>query len=275
MKITFVWHDCFVAETADACFIFDYWLDTDGKPSEFPAFLNSLPREKPLFVLVSHAHKDHFNTDIFGWAELFSDIHFILSRDVARRVRHIMSPTSVYNGPKIEPSLVSVLRPGETFVSDGIRITAFPSTDTGNSYLAESSNLSIFHAGDLNAWITDEADDTPANRKMMGDFNACLRDIEAYLDSDAGVGSATERKIDVCFFPVDSRIGKEYFTGARIFVRKFNVGHFFPMHFDLGDADERNRRKKDAIDFNRYANFNRGQYIPLVTNGSYWLSADS
>ena len=273
VRITFIWHDCFVVETDRANFIFDYWLDQNGNPSEFPAFLNSLDRSKPLMVLVSHGHKDHFNTAIFGWARDFDNIHYVVSKDVGRRIRHIISETSVYSGPKVDSSQVSVLKNGESLDWHDIKVRAFPSTDIGNSYLVETDDKKIFHAGDLNAWIwLDESTDAEV-RKAMGDYKACLRDIEEYLGQGNSDTPQGDGRIDFCFFPVDSRIGTDYFTGAEIFVNKFDVGHFFPMHFDLGEAEERARRRKDALDFNNYANFKRGEYIPLAVNGSYWISA--
>lgn len=266
-KVTFIWHDCFTVETPSANFIFDYWLDSNGANNPEPGFLDSLSPDKPLYVLVSHSHKDHFNTAIFGWASRFNNIHYIISKDVGKRIRHILSPTSVYSGPKVEAGKVTVLRPGERFEAEGVRIAAFPSTDVGNSYIAEVDGQRIFHAGDLNAWIwLDES--TPAEiKKAMGDYNACLRDIESYLILQQ------RQTIDFCFFPVDSRIGRDYPTGARIFVRKFDVGRFFAMHFDLGDEDERLKRCREALNFNIYANTERGEYIPLAVNGSYYISS--
>lgn len=268
-KITFIWHDCFVVETNAANFVFDYWLDADGKAADFPSFLQSLSPAKPLYVFVSHGHKDHFNPAIFGWAGRFREIHYFVSKDVAKRIRHITSETSVYTGPKVAPSSVTEMRPGNVYADGIVTALAFPSTDIGNSYMVEVGSLRFFHAGDLNAWIwLDESTPEEVN-KAKGDYLACLREISSYLLEKGG-----DAKIDYCFFPVDSRIGRDYFTGAKIFVEKFNVCRFFPMHFDLGDDEERNRRRKDAIEFNFYANPQRGEYIPLVLNGSGYLSAD-
>lgn len=273
VKITFVWHDCFVVETAGANFVFDYWMDSDGTFRGLPGAVAALDRDKPLYVLVSHGHKDHFNRQIFGWAELFDDIHYLVSNDVMKRIRHIVSETSVYAGPKVSRSQVTVLRPGEEYSCRGVTVRAFPSTDIGNSYMVEACGIRIFHAGDLNAWIwLDDSTDAEV-RKAMGDYKACLRDIAAWLDARAAERPGARRTVDYCFFPVDSRIGREYYTGARMFVREFNVARFFPMHFDLGEADERAARRKDALDFSLYANTERGEYIPLALHGASYLDA--
>ncbi len=266
-SVTYIWHDCFVVSLPSATLIFDYWLDTDGVRRQNPGFLSSLNRDKPLYIFVSHGHKDHFNPDIFAWAGSFANIRYIVSRDVMKRIKHVVSESSVYSGPKVSPSKVTQLRPGEEFYDGCIVVAACPSTDTGNSYAVECDGLRLFHAGDLNAWIwKDESSDSEI-RKALGDYRACLRDIGGWLSRRDG------HRFDYCFFPVDSRIGTDYFTGASIFVREFDVARFFPMHFALGDDDERRQRRTDALSFNLYANPARGEYIPLAIPGTSYFNS--
>ncbi|MDE7414117.1 MAG: hypothetical protein K2N05_10095 [Muribaculaceae bacterium] len=67
---------------------------------------------------------------------------------------------------------------------------------------------------------------------------------------------------DFCFFPVDSRIGTDYFTGAKMFLGKIPVGTFFPMHYELGnDQDTIDRLHRDAAAFELYASPMCHQYI--------------
>lgn len=271
MEIEFIWHDCFLIKTPAANYVFDYWLDSDGNDRVVPGFIESLDRKVPLMVFISHGHKDHFNKSVFEWSVMFENIHYIVSNDVGKRIRHITSETSVYSGTKVAPSMLTIMKAGESLVLPHAVVRSFPSTDIGNCYLVETSAGRIFHAGDLNAWIwLDESDDKEV-RKALGDYNACLRDISDYIFSPEGRNRVPDGHIDLCFFPVDSRIGRDYFTGAGIFVRKFDVRHFFPMHFDLGDDAERLSRRKDALNFNSYANFDRGEYIPLAINGTYCI----
>lgn len=266
-KVTFIWHDCFIVECDAANLIFDYWLDADGQNAEFPAFLDSLDPAKPLYVFVSHGHKDHFNPAIFGWATRFPAIRYVVSSDVFKRIRHIVSPDSVYSGPKVAAELLTALRRNESYADKLVNIRAFPSTDIGCAYMVELGAQRIFHAGDLNAWIWLDESTEQEVRKALGDYNACLRDIAAYLSSVEG-----SQAFDYCFFPVDSRIGREYWTGAKIFVEKFEVRHFFPMHFDLGDEAERRERLRDALNFNNYANLSRGEYIPLAIHATSFIT---
>lgn len=277
VRITYIWHDCFVVETESAAFVFDYWLDSGGRRAVMPGEIAALDPDKPLFVLVSHGHKDHFNPSVFSWAARFSDIRYVVSNDVMKRIRHVVSSSSVYSGPKVSPDSVSCLRPGESLTCGDVVIAAFPSTDIGNSYMVETDGRRLFHAGDLNAWIWKDESDESEVRKALGDYRACLRDIRAWL---AGASSGTEAAdrsdaIDYCFFPVDSRIGSEYYTGARMFVREFDVRKFFPMHFALGEGEELERRRADALRFGLYADCSRGEYIPLAIPGSLFIDAEN
>ncbi|MCM1368823.1 MAG: MBL fold metallo-hydrolase [Candidatus Amulumruptor caecigallinarius] len=262
IKITYVWHDCFVVGTDEATLIFDYWKDPVSAPGAIPHFLKMADAGKPLYVFVSHSHKDHFNPEIFSWALMFPGVKYVVSRDVMRRIRHVVSETSVYSGPKVDADAVVCLKSGEEWSDGVVKVAAFPSTDVGNSYVVETAGKRFFHSGDLNAWVwRDESDEKEIN-KALGDYHACLREIGRYLQP--GDTPRNPSWIDYCFFPVDSRIGSGYYEGAAAFVREFDVRHFFPMHFGLGDAEEQKRHEHDAVKFELYANRERGEYIALT-----------
>lgn len=255
ITLTYVYHDCFVATTPQCSIVFDFWKDPTVFDEEAPGFLSELDRDKPLYVLVSHHHKDHFTKRIFSWATLFPKIHFILSKDTAKSVRHILREDSIYSGQRPKPEQVAVLRPGEQYSGCGITVSAFGSTDIGNSYVVQTAERSIFHAGDLNAWIwRDESTDREVAAAMKA-----FTDILATIALRFPV-------LDIAMFPVDSRIGTGYYTGAHTLVREIFVRHFFPMHFGLGDTDEeRMKYLRDATRIELYANPERGDYIALTS----------
>ena len=238
-KITYIRHSCFLLEFPEANFIFDYWRDPSASGSksrgEIPEFIRRLPEEKPLYLLVSHGHKDHYNPEIFGWAEHFADARFIVSNDVWKRCRHIASPTSVYHGPRVDPERLVRLLPGERFSQGDISISAFPSTDIGNSYMVIAGGKRIFHAGDLNAWILEEK--TPSEKAQeISNFKSILSHI-----------AKTSETIDLAMFPIDSRIGSDYTMGADIFLNRFDIRHLIPMHFANCDQSLRQKRIDDVI----------------------------
>lgn len=258
IKTVYIWHDCFIIRTAKAVLVFDFWKDPYQK-GELPNPLMEIDRSLPLYVFVSHGHKDHYNPEIFGWSVFFSDIRYIVSKDVMKRIRHIINPDSSYKGVKVDASQVIAMKPGEVYVDGVIKVHSFASTDIGNSYAVEIGGYSIFHAGDLNAWIwMDESTDQEV-RKALGDYNAVLGSIGKYFT-----------EFDLCFFPVDSRIGTDYFSGARIFLERFRIGTFFPMHYELGeDAETIARLHRDAAAIDRYASENCRHYVMSAPYSCY------
>lgn len=256
MKILkYIFHDCFVWENDSIILVFDFWKDPTKGKDEFPKFISEAKPDKKLYVFVSHHHKDHFSKKIFLWEKKFSDLKFIISKDTFRISRHLIEPNSLYNGYKPSPENVIILSHGEKYQDENIMTEAFESTDIGNSYIVRIKDEIIFHAGDLNAWIwKDEstAEEVLAEEKK---FTSIIEKI-----------ALSYPRINLAMFPVDSRIGTDYFTGASIFVRKINIGHFVPMHFALGESEEEMKKfERDAIDISLYANKERGEYVCLTT----------
>lgn len=258
VRLTYVYHDCFVLETPSAVYVFDYWKCPGVSDGDMPSFpgMGEI-KDKKVYVVVSHHHKDHFVKDIFRWKDVLQDVHYILSKDVYRSVRYALREGSAYRGAKLTPDDYTVLRPGEDFERDGVVISAFGSTDTGNSYVVSDSGFHIFHAGDLNAWVWKDESTEKEVRASIRDFEGIVRTIgERYP------------VLDLAMFPVDSRIGRDYWEGAGRFVRILDVKRFVPMHFELAEDEEvRRLRHRDALDFSLYRNPERGEYIGLSSSG--------
>lgn len=263
MEIVYIWHDCFVVYTDSVTLIFDYWKDTLVCDDSLPLFIREINRENPVYVFVSHHHKDHYTTKIFDWIDLFPKIRYILSNDTSKFSRHILSPNSIYAKKKPSPEQVTVMSPGDRFEDKDIAVEAFGSTDIGNSYIVTVNGDTVFHAGDLNAWIwRDESTEEEVSQALSA-FRVILDGI-----------SMKHPSIDYAMFPVDSRIGSEYYTGAKIFVKEIYVKHFFPMHFGLGTTHmEQIKYQLDAARINDYANTERGEYICLQSPYSSFRSS--
>ena len=247
IKITYIFHSSFLVSTPDFNILFDFWKDPENM---LPSLID---REKPFYVIVSHHHKDHYTKEIFEWALDFPHIHYILSKDTAQMARHFFSPTSTHRSPKVEPNRLSVLRPGESFHDSNITVAAFGSTDIGNSYLVTTNDgRTIFHAGDLNAWIWKDESTQAEVEEALEQYSYHI----GLINKATSFGDSTPGKrhtVDIAFFPVDSRIGTEYWTGAKIFLETFNVIRFFPMHFGLGTPEEQLRHRIDASRYDLYA----------------------
>ena len=267
LQITYIFHDCFLVELSNCSIIFDYWKDPNNPHDGLPLFLRNIEKEKPLYIFVSHHHKDHYSKRIFEWERFFHNIRYILSNDVVKLARHIIAPDSLYTGIKPSAEKVTILKKGDCFKDSLITVEAFGSTDIGNSYylevgLGSGKNISVFHAGDLNAWLWKD-ESTPEEVDLA---------LKNYLDIISEI-KEKHPQIDVVMFPVDSRIGTDYAEGARLFVREIDVRYFFPMHFGLYESKEEEcKRLRDAADLKVYANPSRGDYICLQSPYSAFIT---
>lgn len=264
-SLTYIYHDCFVISTDDAVMIFDYWKDPlagpDGK--DFPPLLDEIDPGKSIYVIISHHHKDHFSRRVFLWQKRFPDIQYVISPDVFKAVKYLFKPDGTYQGFKPNPESVHVLKEGEVYSDGTVRIKAFGSTDIGNSYLVENSGYRFFHAGDLNAWLwLDESTPEEVDEARRG-FTEIMEKVRT--DCPA---------LDLVMFPVDSRMGRDYWWGARFFVDNILCNLFVPMHFELVlDEADKEQRRLDAGAFDLYARRDYGSYLQLASTRSRYFTS--
>lgn len=266
----YIWHDCFLLRTDTGLFVFDFWkmpspdksaagsdihIVSKGGAEEFGSYMAQLAENRRVYVIVSHHHKDHFNRGVFGWSRYINDIHYIISKDTARSSHYIFKEGSSYSGKyRLDANQITILRPGEIYEDNGVCIHAFGSTDTGNSYVVETEGRSYFHAGDLNAWIWKDESDEQEVRQALCAFKAEVRKIAEQFPT-----------IDYAMFPVDGRIGRDWWEGAGIFARMVDVKNFIPMHFCLYEGMAQRREYIDkATAFSLYANPERGSYCSMT-----------
>lgn len=204
IKITYIFHSCFMLETEQCVLIFDYWKDSPT--GDVKSMLEST--SKRVYFMASHFHEDHFNPDILAMNVPNGQKTIILSRDIIRRHRAKETDADV------------ILRRGETYSDENIRIKAFGSTDAGVSFMVETAGKKIFHAGDLNNWHWEDESTPQEVKKMEGDFKAVLRDIKAEYPA-----------VDLAMFPVDPRLGTDFARGARQWLQTIKTTYLAPMHF--------------------------------------------
>ena len=202
MKLTYLFHSGFLLEADGFSVVFDYYRAGESIIDEL------LRRDRPLYVLVSHEHRDHYNPEILTWCRTNGHIRYVFPREMAGRKELAVLPHATF------------LSRGETYIDERVQVTAFGSTDLGNSYEVETGGRTIFHAGDLNNWHWCDESTEAEVREAEADYRA-------ELDYIAG----NVARFDVAMFPVDARLGSDYMRGARQFVERFEVGLFIPMHF--------------------------------------------
>ena len=201
MKITYIHHSGFLAETNQALLLFDF---AGGS-------LPPLDPAKTLVVFVSHRHEDHFNPEIFTLADSHPHTVYVLSDDIwQNRV------------PEKHFSRTHFIDPGRMIhlpEGGGILIRAFRSTDEGVAFLVEAGGKTIYHAGDLNDWQWN-GESLSWNHTMKAKYQKELETIRS-------LGIVP----DAAMVPLDGRQEDLFYLGLHEFMCQVGAGMVFPMHF--------------------------------------------
>ena len=216
MRLTYIFHSGFVLEAEHSILVFDYWLD----PSD--VMESVLQSKKPIYVLSSHFHEDHFTREIFEWKKRKENITYILSKDILRHRRASKEEANAW------------LAKGASWSDGMVSVKALGSTDSGVSWIVETEGKRIFHAGDLNNWYARFLHEAVPGKTIYGeefeeDIDPTAHEKQ-YLGELKDIRKETE-SFDLVMFPIDGRIGNGYTLGGRQFIERFKVGMFVPMHF--------------------------------------------
>ena len=198
MKVSYIHHSGFLVETPRFYYLFDF------ESGVLPA----LDITKPIYVLSSHSHGDHYNPDIFPQLTSLGmqHIHAILSDDIA-------PPAGVQTLP---------VSPGKEYALAAQQaLTTLRSTDLGVAFLIEDDNTLIYHAGDLNDWVWEEETDA-YNTQMTADYHKQIQSLSQKLNG---------RRIDTAFVVLDPRQEKDYARGMRYFLENIPAEKVYPMHY--------------------------------------------
>lgn len=198
MTTTYIHHSCFLAETATCYYLFDYEKGT----------LPTMDVTKPIFVLSSHAHHDHYNADVFSMLreQGMQKVYAILSSDIE-------APADV--------DVMQVSANKEYQLCLGQKLTTLRSTDVGVAFLIEDKGETIYHAGDLNDWVWEGESDF-YNEQMTADYREQINLLAKLLNGWT---------IDVAFVVLDPRQEKNYGRGLCYFLEHISVAKVYPMHY--------------------------------------------
>jgi len=198
MKVKYIHHSCFLVETDRFYYLFDYEK----------GYMPEMDAAKPVFVLSSHGHADHYNPEVFP----------LLVDAGMRHVRAILSDD-------IEvPAGIDTLQvaPGREYdLGPEQRLVTFQSTDVGVAFLIEDQGKLIYHAGDLNDWVWAEEGDA-YNAQMTLDYCSQIKLLSEKLN---------HREIDVAFVVLDPRQEKDYDRGLCRFMENIAAKQVYPMHY--------------------------------------------
>lgn len=198
MNITYIHHSGFLVETERFYYLFDY--ETGSLPKMDP--------KKPIFVLSSHSHGDHYNSEVFP----------LLRASGMKRIRAVLSDDIA---PPAEQDTLSVSPGREYFLGPKQNLTTFQSTDLGVAFLIEDEDALIYHAGDLNDWVWEEETDA-YNREMTANYRTQIHLLRETLKG---------RTIDAAFVVLDPRQETDYDRGMVYFLENIPVERVYPMHY--------------------------------------------
>ena len=198
MKITYIHHSCFLVETENCYYLFDYEKGC----------LPKMDVLKPIFVFASHGHYDHYNPHIFSMLETegMQNVYAILSEDIEA------------------PDDINVLQvaPGKEYsLSFGQKLATYQSTDLGVAFLIEELQNVIYHSGDLNDWVWEE-ESAFYNEQMTRNYRKQIDLLSEKLNG---------RKIDVAFVVLDPRQENDYDRGMCYFLEHVPAENVYPMHY--------------------------------------------
>ena len=198
MKITYIHHSCFLAESERFYYLFDYEKGN----------LPELNRKKPIYVFSSHSHHDHYNPEIFS----------LLKEKGMQNVRAVLSDD--IKAPAGENVLL--VAPKQEYQLEGQRnLHTLRSTDLGVAFLLEEDGRLLYHAGDLNDWVWEEENDS-YNEEMTANYRRQIQLLSETLNG---------REIDTAFVVLDPRQEKDYDRGLCYFLEQLPVKAVYPMHY--------------------------------------------
>lgn len=246
--ITYVYHSCYTVEIGDYFIIFDY----------YKGVLN-IPEDKKVIFVASHGHSDHYTSEILKIPNM-EKYTYILSEDIG----HIESDNNIIyiKDNKLGMDQLKSLYSSDNVILIGkdkrkdikigkekIGIKTFGSTDIGISILLYVSGITIFHAGDLNYWAWEDNDD----RTDKKEYHAFIDEVEKIKGNS----------IDIAFFPIDYRLGKNYYKGGRIFADIVKPQLMFALH--SGDHEDISEK------FKREVKLDKTIFRPIIDKGQKFI----
>lgn len=201
MNVTYIHHSGFLIETEAYYYLIDY----------FQGSIPALNPCKPVLVLASHKHHDHYQKSVFSILKDMGmqHIYAVLSRDIPSGAR-----------PEDVPCLL--VSAGKRYeLPQGQELVTFRSTDVGVAFLIRDGQKLVYHAGDLNDWVWAEEPEAD-NQRMTEKYQEQIDLLAQELDGCA---------LDAAFVVLDPRQEQDYDRGMLYFLQHIPCDCVYPMHY--------------------------------------------
>lgn len=189
MNVTYIHHSSFLIETERCYYLFDY----------FQGSIPALNPSKPVLVLASHKHHDHYQRGVFSTLKDMGmqQIYAVLSRDIPSGAR-----------PEDVPCLL--VSAGKRYeLPQGQELVTFRSTDVGVAFLIRDGQTLFYHAGDLNDWVWAEEPEAD-NQRMTEKYQEQIDLLAQELDG---------RTLTAAFVVLDPRQEQDYDRGMLYYLQ--------------------------------------------------------
>lgn len=216
-QLIYLNHSGFLLELEHAVLVFDYFTDPASVLSQYT------DSAKTFFFFVSHAHYDHWNTDIFDFCPSGKRFYFLEENcEVPEKSSYpSREDDEIYHvAPGFEASEETAARMREAGI---LSVRCFGSTDEGVSFLLDTPHGVVFHSGDLNFWDWEEMGKVDA--EMEAAYRGELERVAEALDGE---------KLWLTMLPVDQRLGPKAFAGALVFLDYMQTTYLVPDHLNGG-----------------------------------------
>ena len=180
MQVIFIHHSCFLVEVDDLVLIFDYFGGDRVNGFHFTGKIPDYAPDTKIYMFASHKHQDHFDMDILRWSEKYTNVHYILSKDI-RISPHFLQKHGIDPGVRKKVTFVSA---NNHYEVDDLKIQTLLSTDAGVAFYVNVRGVSIFHAGDLNDWKMEHVGELingKQERTLSGTRSVSLRTSRSIL----------------------------------------------------------------------------------------------
>ena len=181
-----------------------FLIETEHYFLIFDYYTGQLPdlSGKKIVVFASHRHGDHYDECIFELEKQYSDISYVLYHDITNR----------------KQENILYVQNHQSYDWEGLTVETLQSTDEGCAFLVKVDDKIYYHAGDLNWWHWDGEPE---------EFNQWQEEVYK-KETDR----LTEVSIDYAFVVLDPRQKQNATLGILELLKKCNIKHLFPMHFD-------------------------------------------
>ena len=284
-RIVYIHHSGYYIEMDNFQLLLDYY---EGS-------LQMLKTEKPLIVLASHSHGDHFSPKIFKLAEKnrFSRLLYVLSPDIPRSsVPAACRPLTQFIGPheRISLPILSAMEQPAHLISNQQtqetpvtsqqaqkhtlpeqQLKGMPVTGRGQQSQANAHDpgISTLRSNDQGVAFIIQAEGV--HIYFAGDLNDWYwdgdsEDLELEQQYLTELGRIRGMRFDAAFIPVDPRL-KDPCLGVIRFMEYADAKKIFPMHmWDHYDVIENLLRRPETVSYRNRIAIITGDNAQFVLN---------